>query len=56
MSVVIDEFEVVDNEEDGSPKSGASAGPSNSAGSPTVHELERIVERQCERYERVWAY
>ncbi len=55
MPVVIDDFEVVANEEEGS-RSPGSPGASNAAGSPTVHELEGIVERQCERYERVWAH
>lgn len=56
MPVVIDHFEVVANEEEESRSPGSSGGAGNAAGSPTVHDLEDIVERQCERYERVWAH
>jgi hypothetical protein len=56
MSVVIDDFEVVANEEEGSQGTGSPAVTTNAAASPTVHDIERVVERQCERYERVWAH
>ena len=55
MSVVIDEFEVVADEDEGSQPI-ASPAVTNNASSPTVHDIERVVERQCERYERVWAH
>jgi hypothetical protein len=56
MAVVIDDFEVVANEEEDSQATGSSAVTSKAAGSPTVHDLETIVERQGDRYERVWAH
>lgn len=56
MSVVIDEFEVVANEEENSQSTGSPAVTNNAASSPTVHDIERVVERQCDRYERVWAH
>ena len=56
MSVVIDEFEVVANEEESSQATGSPAVTNNGASSPTVRDLERVVERQSERYERVWAH
>jgi len=52
MPVVIDDFEVVANEDDGHPP----AAINNDASSPTVHDIERVIERQCERYERVRAH
>jgi len=55
MSVVIDDFEVVANEEESNHATGASAG-TDAASSPTVHDIQLVVERQCERYERVWAH
>jgi len=56
MSVVIDEFEVVANEEESSQATGSPAVTSNGAASPTVHDIELVIERQAERYERVWAH
>jgi hypothetical protein len=56
MAVVIDDFEVVANEEENNQATGSSAVAGNAAGSPTVHDLETIVERQSDRYERVWAH
>jgi hypothetical protein len=56
MSVVIDEFEVVANEDEGSEPIASPAVTNNAASSVTVHDIERVVERQCERYERVWAH
>lgn len=56
MSVVIDDFEVVANQEESGQAAGSPAGTNNAAASPTVHDLERVVERQCERYERVRAH
>ena len=56
MAVVIDEFEVVVNEDEGSQPIASPAVTNNAASSPTVHDIERVVERQCERYERVWAH
>lgn len=52
MSVVIDDFEVVANEDESRPPAAAS----NEASSPTVHDIERVIERQCERDQRVWAH
>jgi hypothetical protein len=52
MSVVIDDFEVVANEDEGHPP----APTNNEASSPTVHDIECVIERQCERYERVRAH
>jgi hypothetical protein len=56
MSVVIDEFEVVANEEESGQATGSSAIANNAPSSPTAHDIERVVERQNERYERVWAH
>ena len=56
MSLVIDEFEVVANEEESNQAAGSPAITNNAAASPTVRDMERVVERQCERYERVWAH
>jgi hypothetical protein len=55
VSVVIDEFEVLANEDEGTRPIASPAVTSNAASSPTVHDLERVVERQGERYERVRA-
>jgi hypothetical protein len=55
MPVVIDDFEVVANEEEGNqPPPAPAAG--NAASSPTVHDIERAIERQCERFARIWAH
>lgn len=56
MAVVIDDFEVVANEEETGQATGSPAVTNNAASSPTVHDIERVVERQGERYERVWAH
>lgn len=56
MAVVIDDFEVVTNEDEGSQPVASALTTNNAASSPTVHDIERVVERQCERYERVWAH
>jgi hypothetical protein len=53
MAVVIDDFEVVAAEEEGSQPSTVT---STAASSPTVHDIERVIERQWERAERVWAH
>lgn len=55
MAVVIDDFEVVANEGEGS-KSVAPPATNNAASSPTAHDIEQVVQRECERYERVWAH
>lgn len=56
MPVVIDDFEVVAGEEEGSQPTTSSAATSNAAASPTVHDVELVVERHWERFERVWAH
>jgi hypothetical protein len=56
MSVVIDEFEVVAREDERSQTAAAPAVTNNAGSSPTVHDLERVVERQYERSERVRAH
>ena len=56
MAVVIDEFEVVTGEPESTQQTGSPAVTNNAAASPTVHDIERVVERQIERFERVWAH
>ena len=56
MAVVIDDFEVMANEDEGSRSTGSPAVANNAASSPTVHDIELVVERQYERYERVRAH
>lgn len=56
MAVVIDDFEVVANEEEGRQSVASPAATNNAASSPTAHDIEQVVQRQWERYERVWAH
>jgi hypothetical protein len=56
MAVVIDDFEVVSGEEEGSQPASSAAVTTNAASSPTVHDVERVIERQWERFERIWAH
>lgn len=55
MPVVIDDFEVVANDDEGS-QPAVSPSANNGASSPTAHDIEQVVQRQCDRYERVWAH
>lgn len=56
MSVVIDELDVVANEGESRPPNPPSM-PANTAGlAPTMYDIERAIERQCERDARVWAH
>lgn len=56
MAVVIDDFEVVADEDEVGQPTTSPAVTNNAASSPTVHDIERVVEHQCERAERVWAH
>jgi hypothetical protein len=56
MAVVINDFEVVAGEEEGSQPTTSPTVTSNAASSPTVHDIERVIERQWERFERIWAH
>jgi hypothetical protein len=59
MAVVINEFEVVPGEAPTrKPDEGVSSqgGGGGSADKPSEQEIERIVEHQMARAERVWAY
>lgn len=53
MAVVIDDFEVLSAEEEVSQPAAAAT---VAASSPTVHDIERVVERQLERFERIRAH
>jgi hypothetical protein len=55
MAVVINEFEVVPAE---SPQSDRTASPSQSQAesAPQTREIERMIEKEHERCERVWAH
>jgi len=55
MPVVIDDFEVVAGEEEHE-QTGTAGFTNNTTASPTVHDIERVLERQRERCERVWAH
>lgn len=52
MAVVIDDFEVLTDEDGGHQQ----ASPAGTAPAPTVRDIERVVERQSDRDERVWAH
>jgi hypothetical protein len=56
MSVVIDEFDVVADEGQSQPPGAPSMPANTSASAPAVHDIERAIERQCERDARVWAH
>jgi hypothetical protein len=53
MPVVIDDFEVLTGDEEVSEPSTVTT---TAASSPTVHDIERVIERQWERFERTWAH
>lgn len=57
MAVVINEFEVVPGESDSGQREGTA--PSSEAGEklpPSPREIERLIEQQLQRGERVWAH
>jgi hypothetical protein len=56
MAVVIDDFEVLPEESNAQQPAGSAAGANSGPSAPTVHDIERVVERQADRYERVWAH
>ena len=55
MPVVIDDFEVVTGEDERE-QPGPAGFTTITTSSPTVHDIEQVVERQRERCERVWAH
>ena len=56
MSVVIDQMDVVANEGQTRPPSPPPMPASASGSGPTVQDIERAIEQQCEREARVWAH
>ena len=56
MPVVINEFEVVPAEASQQPKAATPASGAEKESPPSPHEIERLVEQQMSRDERVWAH
>lgn len=56
MAVVINEFEVVPAEAPQQQQAGPSEPGADKKSPPSEHELERLVEHQLSRGERVWAH
>jgi len=56
MAVVINEFEVVPGEAPPAQNASPSSGQSESERQPEPQQIEQLLERERERYERVWAH
>lgn len=56
MAVVIDEMEVVPAQREATRGSDAPAANVEQQEKPKDHEVERMMQRQVERSERVWAH
>jgi hypothetical protein len=56
MAVVINEFEVVPSEAPQKQKEGGAEQGGDKKSPPSEHELERLVEHQLSRGERIWAH
>lgn len=56
MAVVINEFEVVPSEAPQKEKASGTEAGGDKKSPPSEHELERLVEHQMSRGERVWAH
>lgn len=56
MAVVVNEFEVVPGGNESSQSSGSTSGGDAGDEAPSPREIERLVEQQMQRCERVWAH
>jgi len=56
MSVVIDEFDVVAREGQSNPPSAPPVQANTAGSAPTAHDIEQVIEWQCERNARIWAH
>lgn len=59
MAVIINDFEVVSDEGESQQRSASAESAQASVSAqpaPTPHDIERILEHQRERMERVWAH
>lgn len=56
MAVVINEFEVVTAEAQPQQQKAGASEPGDKQSPPSEHEIQRLVEHQMSRDERVWAH
>jgi len=56
MAVVINEFEVVPGDNDPGQRGPSSSSEGEQKPPPSPREIERLIEQQLQRGERVWAH